>query len=105
MPGGSCCQPKTPANTCVSQGGLLCGPIDNGCGGTLDCGGCLLMGELCDPQTHQCQCAPVLCDGVSCGEVTNGCATQFCQCDGGLECCDNKGKQGGVCIPKGALCQ
>ncbi|MCA9602247.1 MAG: hypothetical protein R3A78_03150 [Polyangiales bacterium] len=35
--GGACVCPSGP--TCESAG-VACGPIDDGCGGTLDCGGC-----------------------------------------------------------------
>jgi len=46
---GVCCTP-TPS-PCA---GLECGSADNGCGGTVNCGSCLVAGEACDQGTNQC---------------------------------------------------
>jgi hypothetical protein len=71
--------------SCASVG-AQCGVIGNGCGGTIDCGGCP-TGELCgnDPARPQ-QCAPydacepiapeVACAG-KCGVVGDGCGSTY----------------------------
>src|SRR3954454_2266669 len=82
---------------CDVVGGRYCGKIGDGCGGTLDCGGCP-TGQVCggagtnrvcaavDPH-----CKPLTCDqtgGRYCGKVGDGCGgTLDCgDCSGGLTC-------------------
>jgi hypothetical protein len=48
---GYCCTPVT-----CAQAGAQCGMVFDGCGGMLDCGGCVAP-EWCSDQ-HQCGCTP-----------------------------------------------
>lgn len=79
--GRYCCQPKT-----VCDSGQ-CGPIENGCGGTLNCGLCCTPRTTCNPGecgvvdngcggTLNCGscCTPrTTCNPGECGQVDNGC--------------------------------
>ncbi len=70
-------------NTCQGLG-AQCGPIPDGCGGTIDCGYCddgLLCGtgdnrgECIDPSEAS-PCEPLTCDDypeVNCGQMSDGC--------------------------------
>jgi hypothetical protein len=69
--------------TCVEVG-AECGVIGNGCGGTIDCGGCA-GGQLCGVEAaHKCGAAPsceplepeVAC-AEKCGFVSNGCGVDI----------------------------
>jgi hypothetical protein len=69
-------------NTCVAACNPLtcdgtCGSKSDGCGGTLNCGGCAGTQGVCVAGT--CQCTPLTCQqmGLSCGAVDNGCGTRI----------------------------
>ena len=89
------CQPEVcqPSVTCASAG-ASCGPIDDGCGGTLDCGSCSGT-DLCEG--NQCVCQPsVTCAsaGASCGPIDDGCGgTLDCGSCSGTDLC-----QGNQCV-------
>ena len=67
--------------SCVVAG-AECGLIGNGCGGTIDCGGCG-PGELCGIDAPQ-RCGPALCEPLDaatacagkCGLTSNGCGNE-----------------------------
>lgn len=91
---GACCTPTT-----CAAAGADCGPLDDTCGGTLDCGSCSGQ-DTCGGggEPHVCGCTPeaeaTTCAG-KCGLVTNTCGqTVNCTplCD---DCCD-----GGICWPR-----
>ena len=72
----STCKPRT----CL-QIGAACGEIDDGCGGTVDCGSCT------EPETcggggveHQCGCGVKTCAqlGINCGEIETECGLVSC---------------------------
>jgi hypothetical protein len=84
---GRCC---TPLSVCKGDDGApLCGTVDDGCGGTVDCGPC------CTPATK--------CTDGQCGTVDDGCGgTLACgRCSGPCQTC-----QHGVCgaAPDGTAC-
>jgi hypothetical protein len=65
-----------PTKTCASVG-ANCGPIDDGCGHTLDCGSCS-PGLICGwpaPNQCGCDCCPATCQslGYNCGFAGDGC--------------------------------
>jgi len=78
------CAPATSTCACQPEScaglGAQCGAIDNGCGETLDCGGCG-PGTSCNA-SNQCTCEPVTCGdlGVSCGDTWDD------GCGGTLDC-------------------
>ncbi len=83
-----------------------CGTIDDGCGGTIDCGGCG-AGERCD--TNRCGCAASGCDG-RCGRVPDGCGgTIDCGGCGPEETCGGGGVPDvcgvGLCTPTSCAAQ
>ncbi len=61
-----CCEPTT----CGAQG-AACGWVADGCGGSLDCGGCP-EGWACNAQ-HQCECVAVVINPPSCGPYQDSC--------------------------------
>ncbi len=69
------CVPRT-----CSELGVECGPVNDGCGGFLDCGGC---GERSSCVDNSCECHPLECGkpGTECGKANDGCG-------GLLECGD-----------------
>jgi hypothetical protein len=75
------CHAACMATSCALEGDS-CGVISDGCGDTLDCGGCA-PGEICggDGVPNVCGCAPTTCleQGASCGVIPDGCG-------GSLEC-------------------
>ncbi len=81
--------------TCTPRGcDGSCGTISDGCGQTLECGGCG-DGQACDALTHECtSCEPTTCmgQGVECGTISDGCGqTLDCQaCAGGKTCVSGK---------------
>ena len=95
----SSCTPKT-----CSQLGKQCGNADDGCGGTLKCGGCISP-KTCN-STGQCVCQSKTCSqlGKNCGSVSYGCGvTLNCgTCPAGNTCKNN------ICIyscqPSGKSC-
>jgi hypothetical protein len=104
-----CAPPCQPA-TCASLG-AHCGSVGDGCGGTLDCGGC--SQGICS-SSNQCVCIPrTSCAGV-CGPVSNGCGATLqcppCQCVpscSGKACGASNGCGGschGVCTKKFTVC-
>lgn len=66
--GGNVCVPKTYQQAC-SNVGKNCGPISDGCGGTIDCGTCAIN-QVCGGVNNA---TPNKCDEVKC--VKNACAT------------------------------
>jgi hypothetical protein len=64
------CQPKTAAQAC---GGLTCGGVPDGCGGTVTCGTCG-AGQVCNGGTCG-ACVPLTCAsaGATCGAIADGC--------------------------------
>jgi hypothetical protein len=103
-----CAPPCQPA-TCASLG-AHCGSASDGCGGTLDCGGCSV--GVCS--SNQCVCIPrTSCFGV-CGTVSNGCGgTLQCPACPCVPSCSGKtcgasngcgGKCSGLCTKKGTVC-
>lgn len=84
---GQCIKPCTPTRTCDSAG-AVCGPLDDGCGHSLNCGDCAQPTDGC----HVVNCVSGQCvksalgDGTSCGDSGQG--THVCR---GGEC---------VCVPK-----
>lgn len=63
------CQPES----CQSQG-ASCGPMGDGCGGTLNCGGCTGTDSCAGGGIeNQCGCTPLACESSSCGLIPDGC--------------------------------
>lgn len=71
------CVPRT-----CAEAGATCGPIGDGCGGVLECGGCSDPGAICGGggQPNVCgggiqNCTPKTCEelNVDCGPVVDGC--------------------------------
>ncbi len=110
--GGTCVK-----RTCAEQG-ANCGPVGDGCGGTVECGTCTNPGEICggttpsvcgSPFGDSAGCTPRTCAdvGANCGPIGDGCG-------GLLECgtcsapniCGGGGKPSvcgnayGSCTPK-----
>lgn len=91
---GECpvCQPATCAELAAD-----CGTVDDGCGGTLDCGGCQAP-ESCGGAGDEnlCGCAPTTCAalGAECGPVPDGCGGAI-DCGGceGEETCGGGGER------------
>jgi len=110
------CVPKTPATAC-NDGGALCGQVADGCGGTIDCGGCAANqacgtggvskcgpanGGTCTPKSQATACsgkcgpAPDGCGGIyDCGGCT---APQSCGGGGTPSVCGGSS----ACVPKTA---
>jgi hypothetical protein len=117
---GSVCAPSICVpGTCASLG-LECGEASDGCGGTLDCGGCG-AGSACGVETPNictcispeppCETGPPEVVGSSCGPRTNNCGdiyppcstcidTQICAADGRCACAPGyEADSNGVCQP------
>jgi hypothetical protein len=92
--GGDCpCLPaRCPAGAC--------GTLDDGCGGTLDCGGCS-AGQSCLDNVCLVECQPRSCAGAGaqCGLISDGCGGQI---DCGI--CD-AGACGGAGVPNHCACR
>ncbi len=60
--------------TSCMAAGAECGPLHDGCGGSLDCGGCSV--GSCSAN-NRCGCMPETCEslGLNCGSATDGCGT------------------------------
>jgi hypothetical protein len=84
--------PGCKAQTCASAG-ASCGTISDGCGGTVDCGGCP-TGEACGvgAAPNQCGCGPLVCPANSCGNITDACGDSIScgGCAAGLTCQRNR---------------
>ncbi len=96
------CTPKT-----IAACGTSCGPISDGCGGVVQCGGCTSPdtcgggGEpgVCGSPT----CQPRTCStfGAECGSIPDGCgATLNCGSCGANEVCNTNQCDAVVCVPK-----
>jgi flagellin-like protein len=83
-----CCVPKT-----CSPGN--CGIIDDGCGGSLNCGKCS-PGQICN-NNNQC-CVPKTCSPGNCGTISDNCGgSLICgKCSPG-QICNNNNQ---CCVPK-----
>jgi hypothetical protein len=92
---GSCCTPMTRQQACGTN---ACGTLPDGCGGTVNCGGCLV--GVC--RTDGTCCIPsATCSGRVCGTVPDGCGgTPSCgTCPVGLQC--NSTQTACIaCVPK-----
>lgn len=96
--GGQPCTPLTKPQAC-QQSGNECGEVPNGCGLTIDCGPCYGNGDgrtvfECGPG-NKCQkaaCQPLTwveaCDGLECGEVSDGCSWKY-RCGTSATYCDD----------------
>ncbi|MCB9730332.1 MAG: DUF4091 domain-containing protein [Deltaproteobacteria bacterium] len=94
-----------PCDPITCQGaGIQCGSAPDGCGGTLDCGGCAAGSEcgLVAPNTCSAVCIPKTC-GNACGALADGCG-QTVECGGcpaGQSCgIESPNLCGKVCVPK-----
>jgi hypothetical protein len=93
-PGGTCihnqcCIPQT----CAQHPEIQCGPVSDGCGGILNCGGCNSP-QVCNASTNTC-CNETTCaaQGATCGTVNAGCGPEFVltcgTCGAGQGCSSN----------------
>src|SRR5262245_32722010 len=91
------CEPKS----CLQQG-ATCGAIDDGCGGVLRCGSCM-VDQLCDPASHRCRSLESACmeEDKQCGVLLDACgAPRPCgSCPTG-EVCDAASGRCGECQPR-----
>jgi hypothetical protein len=98
------CAPRSCAST-----GAGCGALEDGCGHTLDCGGCA-AGQRCGGATvNQC-CQPLTCAdrGAECGALYDGCGGWLdCgRCGSGLDCgVDAPNRCGTACVPTKVTCR
>jgi len=86
--------PVCTQTTCAAQG-KQCGPLDDGCGGTLLCGSCP-NGGICNGGSCSGGCAPTTCSavGVTCGVISDGCGgTLSCGACAAGQTCTN-----GTCV-------
>src|SRR5258708_31916252 len=60
--------------TCAAVG-ASCGPLADGCGGTLDCGACEFPATCGIGGANKCGCTPTTCaaEDAHCGSITDGC--------------------------------
>jgi hypothetical protein len=84
LDGGQCaakptegCRPRTCADL-----GTACGPVRDGCGGTLNCGGCADGEVCCDGSCH----AGVCCADTDCGLSADTCTNNECFCGEHEQC-------------------
>jgi hypothetical protein len=85
--------------TDCAEAGAECGLVGNGCGGTLDCGGCE-SGEICGLNAPQLCGAPPECVPVAAAEVCVAqCGFISDGCGGAVDCVD----EGFIC-PDGETC-
>ncbi len=92
---GGACQPKTP-DQC---GDVKCGPISDGCGGTISCGTCP-SGQTCGGSGINGVCgAPPECQARTCADYGFDCGQFPDGCGGTLTCGSNKGG-----CPSGKVC-
>ena len=94
--GGGTCTPLTPA-ACIFNGGHYCGPIGDGCGGTINCAACTA------PQSCGGRGVSYLCGDPACvpGSCNPQAGVQYCgtigdSCGGSMNC-------GNTC-PSGQTC-
>ncbi len=87
------------ADTCSSLS-RECGLANDGCGGSVDCGGCNAHANSFCNSSGQCECTPSTCDslGLECGPASDGCggslncggcsqfANSYCSSAGHCEC-------------------
>jgi hypothetical protein len=85
---GTCVGDEPDPPECTpSSCGSSCGTVPNGCGGTMNCGGCA-GGQVCDDNVCRPQCVPTTCEaeGVICSTIADGCGGSLtCSCDGVCE--------------------
>lgn len=85
-----------------------CGLVDDGCGGTIDCGSGNCDGTPCNEASHTC-CVPDVqdpCAGAECGYHYDGCSYVLCpdSCDAVKESCVGTTCETSVCKPNGWEC-
>jgi hypothetical protein len=121
--GTGACIPKTKAAVCLGTTGArgsTCGPVANGCGGSIDCGDCTNVADGCgaDPSKPGVCAAKSSADAAACKKKTCtdlgfGCGPAGDGCGGLLDCgscespqtCGGGGQPSqcggtGACIPK-----
>ena len=87
LPEETACVPMS-----CDEGG--CGDMDDGCGGTVNCGECA-EGSTCTEGICVEDCVPTNeCAGATCGEVDDGCGGSF-SCG---ECPEGQGCDAGTCV-------
>ena len=96
------CEPDSCTPRTCAQAGAECGLVDDGCGNTLECGGCGANETCGAQQVNQCgqgTCTPRTCAeaGAECGTIDNGCGEALTcgTCSGGATC--GTGGQPNVC--------
>jgi hypothetical protein len=96
---GACGNPTCVAETCAQQN-IACGPAGDGCGNTIQCGGCDAgtCGGAGIPGQCGVACAPLTCaqQGLSCGPAGDGCGNIL---DGGCGNCAPPLSCGGGGVP------
>ncbi len=90
------CVALTAAN-CASRG-IQCGPMSDGCGGTVQCGSCA-SGQQCGSPTQAsvCYTPPAACVPKTCAQLGMNCGYAGDGCGGVLNC-------GGASCPSGQFC-
>jgi hypothetical protein len=71
--------------TQCSQVGASCGPIGDGCGGTLDCGGCP-TGQTCGGGGTPSVCGASSCQPKTCAQLGINCGPSGDGCGGTIQC-------------------
>ena len=107
LPGQCAVPPSTCVPTTCAALGAECGPVGDGCGGILNCGGCPAGQQCGGPgQPSQCvpisQCTPKSCDDYSdstCGQQSDGCGgiIDCGSCTGPGEVCGGDPARPGEC--------
>jgi hypothetical protein len=80
-------EPEPPECDPIECPSTACGSIPNGCGATMNCGGCP-GGQVCDDNVCRPQCVPTTCEseGVFCSTIADGCGGSLtCSCPGACE--------------------
>ena len=95
----SSCTKLTCADYPTPQG--LCGPVSDGCGGTLDCGFTCATGQLCGVDAPgKCgtvSCQPMTCESALMGKPQGYCGYVADGCGGGITDCAAKCSSGDTC--------
>ena len=86
--GSPVCTKKTQQQACANPaGGTFCGPVSDGCGGTLTCPTCTVAGDTCGGGGTASVCGQPKCtpatscpSNVNCGPWPNGCGGTIASC-------------------------